>query len=120
MRRIVWLGLLLGALACDPSVSLDCNLASRQALPAYQDSAECVGAVDTSDVVAVEECLTKTRKALELLERAETVCSGEVRTEIQAGIEMVREEIPMIEKTQAYNRGELDAAELLEGLLKDE
>ena len=94
--------------------------ASAEALTAYGAAAECLHEVDPSDAVALDACLVKARHALELIERAEEVCSGEILAEIRIAKAQISEQIPIMEKASAYNRGELDedeTAELIQRLL---
>ena len=98
----------------------DCDQASLEALPVYNDASECVAETHPSDVVATDTCLAKMRNALELIERAEAVCSGEVLSEIRLARDGILDQIPKLEKSQAYYRGEVDATEVLKELLKDE
>ena len=57
---------------------------------------------------------------MELIERAEKVCVGEILTEMQTAKANILKEIPGTEKIIAYSRGEISDEELLKVLLADD
>ncbi len=96
MRRNVLVFLMI--FACTPGLSTDCDSASAEALPVYEAAAECLREARPFDAVHVDPCLVKARHALELIERAEEVCSGEILPEIRIAKAQLNEQIPMMEK----------------------
>ena len=113
-------GLVVVAVGCKPGLADDCDLAMLEIVPVYIDAAKRIGETDPSDVAGLDAYLAKMRNALELTESAEEVCSGEALSEIRITKAQMLKEISKIEKTQAYNRGEIDGEEMLKEILKDE
>ena len=103
--------------------SPDCDSAALEALPVYGDAAGCLHDADPMNAAQVEECLTKARSALLLLEHAEVVCSGYALVgEVRDAREQVNRGIPNLEQALAYHRGEIEieADEFPRQLLEEE
>ena len=98
----------------------DCDSASAEALPAYEASRNCPKEANPTDIAEIDVCLAMERNALELIKRAEKVCSGRALTPIQRAEADLVEQISLMEKLQTYNRGEIDAGKMWQEILKHE
>ncbi len=98
----------------------DCDSASAEALPDYQASGNCPREADPTNIAEIDACLAMGRNALELIERAEKVCSGRALTPIQSAKADLVEQISLMEKLQTYNRGEIDGQKMWQEILKHE
>ena len=98
----------------------DCESASAEALPEYKASGICPREADPTNISEIDACLAMGRNALELIGRAEKVCSGGALTPIRSAKSDLIEQISLMEKLQKYNRGEIDAQEMRQFMLKHE
>ena len=98
----------------------DCDSASAEALPEYEASGDCPREADPINISQIDACLAMGRNALELLDRAEGVCSGSVLPSIERATSDLVEQISLMEELQKYNRGEIVAQEMRKFMLKHE
>ena len=98
----------------------DCDSASAKALPEYEMSGTCPREADPTDIAEIDACLAMGRDALELIRRAEKVCSGKALAPIRSAKEDLVEQISLMEKLQTYNRGEIDGQKMWQEILKHE
>lgn len=117
LNLVVVLLLLAGCRPSDDAVDTDCETASLETVPVVNDASKCLGETDPENLVGTDVCLVKMRNAIELMERAEEMCSGEVLTEIRLIKASFVEQISIVEKSQAYYRGEIDADEMFQTYL---
>ncbi len=120
VRRSALVLLLMAACSQQEELPLDCKLAQAEALREFIASSECISEVTSRNVADAEECIAKARQSVELIERAEKVCVGEILTEMQTAKANILKEIPRTEKIIAYSRGEISDEELLKVLLADD
>ena len=138
MRRLAVLGMtavgaVVAALGCISSAAADtreeldaivstgdCDSAWAEALPEYEASGNCPREADPTNIGEIDACLAMGRSALELIERAEKVCSGRALTPIRSAEADLVEQISLMEKLQRYNRGEIDAGKMWQEILKHE
>ncbi len=123
---VATLGCINGA-AADTREELDaivsaegCDSASAEALPEYEASGSCPREADPTSIAEIDACLAMGRNALELIERAEKVCSGRALTPIRSAKADLVEQISLMEKMQTYNRGEIDARKMWQEVVKHE
>jgi hypothetical protein len=121
-----WRGIyiLIGCLlAIDGSAAgeVTCGEASSEALPAFMGATECLGETDSGDIEGLDACIAKTRNALSLIEYAEEMCAENtlLLPQMRFAKAQILEHLLVLEKTQAYNRGEIDAADVVQEILKD-
>ena len=98
----------------------DCDSISAKALTEYEMSGHCPREADPTNIAEIDACLANGRNVLELIRRAEQVCSGKALAPIQSAKEDLVEQISLMEKLQTYNRGEIDGGKMWQEILKHE
>ena len=89
-------------------------------MPEYKASGICPKEADPTNISEIDACLAMGRSALELIGRAEKVCSGGDLTPIRSAKSDLIEQISLMEKLQKYNRGEIDAQKMWQEVVSHE